>query len=161
MQSQRASPPKRAVRPDTVQRMARKKQPSIDPDDKALIGALLRQVRRAAGYRSAETAAAAPRCPASRQTIYSYERGGLVPSLAQFLELVEFYVLGPAPTPASGRKLEPDLRTLGVAAVTRALTLPAYHVARAHELIARMQPKLVRDGARKAAAGHDEAGDES
>lgn len=131
--------------------MARKKQPSIDADDKILIGALLRQVRRSAGYRSAETAAATSGCPASRQTIYSYERGGLVPSLVQFLELVEFYVLGSAPTPATGRKLESDLRTLGVAAVTRALTLPAYHVARAHELIARMQPDPEREGARKPA----------
>ena len=131
--------------------MARKKQPSISADDKAVIGALLRQVRRGAGFRSAETAAAATGCPASRQTIYSYERGGLVPSLVQFLELVEFYVLGPAPSPASGRKPESDLRTLGIAAVTRAITLPAYHVAQAHELIARMQPSLAREAGRPAA----------
>ncbi len=122
--------------------MARKKQPPASPGDRAVIGAVLRDARRAAGYRSAETAAAAPRCPASRQTIYAYERGGLVPSLPQFLELVEFYVLGPAPSPATGRKPEPDLRALGVAAVTRALALPAYHVTEAHELIARMQPAL-------------------
>lgn len=137
--------------------MARKKQPTISADDKAVIGALLRQVRRAAGFRSAETAAAASGCPASRQTIYSYERGGLVPSLVQFLELVEFYVLGPAPSPASGRKLESDLRTLGVAAVTRAVTLPAYHVTQAHELIARMQPSLSR-GSGRPAADRDQTG---
>lgn len=119
----------------------------MSADDKAAIGALLREARRAAGYRSAEAAAAAPACPASRQTIYSYERGGLVPSLAQFLELIEFYVLGSAPSPATGRKLDPDLRALGVAAVTRALTLAAYHVAQAHELVARMQPDLGRRGA--------------
>lgn len=119
----------------------------MSAEDKAAIGALLREARRAAGYRSAETAAAATACPASRQTIYSYERGGLVPSLAQFLELIEFYVLGPAPSPATGRKLDPDLRALGVAAVTRALTLTAYHVAQAHELVARMQPDLGRRGA--------------
>ena len=122
--------------------VARKKQAPASQGDRAVIGAVLREVRRAAGYRSAETAAAAPRCPASRQTIYAYERGGLVPSLPQFLELVEFYVLGPVPTPATGRKAEPDLRALGVAAVTRALALPAYHVTEAHELIARMQPAL-------------------
>jgi hypothetical protein len=29
-----------------------------------------------------------------------------------------------------------------VAAVTRALTLPAYHVAQANDLVARMQPDL-------------------
>ena len=125
--------------------MARKKQPSVSAADKVVIGALLRQVRRAAGYRSAEAAAAASGSPASRQTIYAYERGGLVPSLVQFLELVEFYVLGSVPAPADGRKLESDLRTLGVAAVSRALTLPAYHVAQAHDLIARMQPELGRE----------------
>lgn len=128
-----------------MQLVARKKHPPISDDDRAVIGALLREVRRAAGYRSAETAAAAPGCPASRQTIYAYERGGLVPSLVQFLELVEFYVLGASPSPASGRKPEPDLRALGVAAVTRTLTLPAYHVIEAHDLVARMQPTLGRD----------------
>ncbi|MBA3763949.1 MAG: hypothetical protein H0X05_00375 [Actinobacteria bacterium] len=132
--------------------MARKKQPSISAGDKAVIGALLRQVRRAAGYRSAEAAATAPGCPASRQTIYAYERGGLVPSLVQFLELVEFYVLGAAPAPASERKHESDLRALGVAAVSRALTLPAYQVVHAHELIARMQPELGRQRRRPAPA---------
>ena len=125
--------------------MARKRQPSVSAADKVVIGALLRQVRRAAGYRSAEAAAAATGSPASRQTIYAYERGGLVPSLVQFLELVEFYVLGSVPAPADGRKLESDLRTLGVAAVSRALTLQAYHVAQAHDLVARMQPELGRE----------------
>ncbi len=127
-----------------MQLVARKKHPPISDDDRAVIGALLREVRRAAGFRSAETAAGAQGCPASRQTIYAYERGGLVPSLVQFLELVEFYVLGPSPTPATGRKPEPDLRALGVSAVTRALTLSAYHVTEAHDLIARMQPPLGR-----------------
>ena len=78
--------------------MARKKQPPVSADDKRAIGSMLREVRRAAGYRSVEKAAGVPSCPASRQTIYAYERGGLVPSLPQFLELVEFYVLE-APIP--------------------------------------------------------------
>ena len=120
--------------------MARKKQPPIADHDREIIGALLRDVRRSAGYRSVESAAMTKGCPASRQTIYAYERGGLVPSLPQFLELVEFYVLE-APIPdASGAKPEPDLRMQGVAAVTRALALPAYHVTAAADLIARMQP---------------------
>jgi len=72
-------------------------------------------------------------------TIYSYERGDLTPSLAQFLELVEFYVLGAPPRP-KGAKPEADLRAAGVAAVTRALTLRAYRVVDAHALVARMQP---------------------
>ena len=106
--------------------MARKKQPPIGAADKRTIGALLRELRRGAGYRSVDKAAEVPACPASTATIYAYERGGLVPSLAQFLELVEFYVLETPPM-ATGAKPEGDLRTMGVAAVARALTLPAYH----------------------------------
>jgi DNA-binding XRE family transcriptional regulator len=117
--------------------MARKPNPGVRAQDKALIGALLRELRRAAGYRSVEAAASTPRSPASRQTIYAYERGGLVPSLPQFLALAEFYVLI---APRAGGKAEDDLRAQGVAAVTRALALPAYHVAQAQDLIARMQP---------------------
>jgi DNA-binding XRE family transcriptional regulator len=118
--------------------MARRKQPPISQDDKDVIGGLIRDLRRAAGYRSVETAAAREACPASRQTIYAYERGGLVPSLPQFLELVEFYVLE-APH-GRGAKPEPDLRAQGVTAVTHALSLEAYHVPHAIDLIARMRP---------------------
>ena len=106
------------------------------------MGALLRELRRAAGFRSVESAAGTSGSPASRQTIYSYERGGLTPSLPQFLDLVEFYVL--RSSHANGAKSDDDLRALGVAAVTRALTLPVYHVSRATELMARMQPELPR-----------------
>ena len=119
--------------------MARKKQPPISADDKELIGALLRGLRRSAGFRSVDMAAAREDCPAAMATIYSYERGDLTPSLAQFLELVEFYVLGAPPRP-KGAKPDQDLRATGVVAVTRALTLPAYHVVDAHDLVARMQP---------------------
>jgi transcriptional regulator with XRE-family HTH domain len=118
--------------------MARKKLQPVTKEDARVIGAMLRGLRRAAGYRAVQDAAAAGGFPAARQTIYAYERGGLVPSLKQFLELVEFYVLR---TPASnGAKPEADLRAQGVAAVVRALTLPAYHVSEAMELVARMQP---------------------
>lgn len=120
--------------------MARKKQSPVSVQDRKVIGGLLRDIRRAAGYRSVESAAATKGCPASRQTIYAYERGGLVPSLPQFLELMEFFVLD-APMPdAPGAKPGTDLRAHGVAAVTRALTLPAYHVTQAMDLAARMQP---------------------
>ena len=118
--------------------MARKKQVPIAEEDRRTLGGLLRELRRAAGYRSVERAADTRGCPAARQTIYAYERGGLVPSLHQFLELVEFYVLR-APR-AEGAKPEADLRAQGVAAVIRALALPAYHVSEAMELVARMQP---------------------
>ena len=122
--------------------MARKKTSPISASDRKVIGGLLRDIRRAAGYRSVESAAATKGCPASRPTIYAYERGGLVPSLPQLLELVEFFVLE-APIPdAPGAKTGADLRAHGVSAVTRALTLPAYHVAQATDLIARMQPDL-------------------
>ncbi len=57
------------------------------------MGGLLRELRKAAGYRSVDAAAAVTGAPSSRQTIYAYERGGLTPSLVQFLDLVEFYVL--------------------------------------------------------------------
>lgn len=118
--------------------MARKRTPPISDADRKVIGRLLRELRRAVGFRSVEAASATPRCPASRQTIYSYERGGLTPSLKQFLELVEFYVLD-APR-GEGAKPDEDVRAQGVAAVTRALTLPAYHVTDAMALVARMQP---------------------
>ena len=125
--------------------MARKKQTPISEEDRRVLGGLLRDIRRAAGYRSVDKAAGTKGCPAARQTIYAYERGGLVPSLAQFLELVEFYVLE-VPVSGDGAKPEADLRAQGVAAVVRALSLPAYHVSDANELIARMQPKA---GARR------------
>jgi transcriptional regulator with XRE-family HTH domain len=118
--------------------MARTRRPEISEEDRKVIGGLLRDLRRATGYRSVEAAAETDGCPASRQTIYQYERGGLTPSLAQFLELVEFYVLD-APR-REGAKLELDLRAMGVAAVTHALTLPAYHMVDAMRLIARMRP---------------------
>lgn len=122
--------------------MARTKQPPISAEDRTAVGGLLRDLRRAAGYRSVEAAAGQPGAPSSRQTIYAYERGGLTPSLPQFLDLVEFYVLE-APH-ADGAKAEDDLRAQGVAAVARVLTLPLYHVAAAQALIARMQPRARR-----------------
>jgi hypothetical protein len=118
--------------------VARTKRPPISAEDRRIVGGLLRDLRRAAGYRSVEAAAAVAAAPSSRQTIYAYERGGLTPSLAQFLDLVEFYVLE-APH-VDGGKPEDDVRAQGVAAVARALTLPVYHVAQAQALIARMQP---------------------
>ena len=105
-----------------------------------MLGSLLRDLRRAAGHRAVDGVAETKGCPASRQTIYQYERGGLTPSLAQFLELVEFYVLACPRGPEA--KPEDDVRAQGVAAVTRALELPAYHVVAARELIGRMQPPV-------------------
>jgi transcriptional regulator with XRE-family HTH domain len=117
--------------------MARKRHTPISDDDREIIGAMLRDLRRSAGYRSVESVAASSGSPAARQTIYAYERGELTPSLPQFLELVEFYVLGRS---RGGGVPEAELRTRGVAAVTRALQLPAYHVARAWDLAERMMP---------------------
>lgn len=118
--------------------MARKKLAEVGERERRAVGALLRDVRRAAGYRSVERAAATPGCPAARQTIYAYERGGLVPSLAQFLDLVEFYATTPTPDASSPA----DLRARAVAAIAAALTLPNYQVSRAVELIRRLQPAL-------------------
>jgi DNA-binding XRE family transcriptional regulator len=125
-----------------VPRVARTKRPPISAEDRRVVGALLRDLRKGAGYRSVEAAAALAGAPASRQTIYAYERGGLTPSLAQFLDLVEFYVLR-APH-NDGAKAENDLRAQGIAAVTRVLDLPLYHVAAARELVSRMQPGVRR-----------------
>jgi hypothetical protein len=88
---------------------------------------------RCVGARASERSAA-------RQTIYAYERGGLVPSLQQFLELVEFYALKAKRGPDA--KPEDDLRVQAVATVVRALSLPAYHVTAANELIERLQPPM-------------------
>lgn len=120
--------------------MARKKQPPVAEEDRKALGALLRELRRGAGYRSVERAAETKGCPAARQTIYAYERGGLTPSLQQFLELVEFY----ATHPRAGEETKPedDLRAQAVAAISRVLTLPAYHVRQAHDLADRLQPSL-------------------
>jgi hypothetical protein len=118
--------------------LARKKTPPISDHDREVVGRLLRDLRKAAGYRSVEALSALPACPAARQTIYAYERGGLTPSLQQFLELVGFTVLE-APR-LDGAKPVEDLRAQGVAAIMRALSLPAYHVTKAMELAARMQP---------------------
>jgi DNA-binding XRE family transcriptional regulator len=122
--------------------VARTKQPAKSAEDRRVVGGLLRELRKAAGYRSVDAAAVVTGAPSSRQTIYAYERGGLTPSLAQFLDLVEFYVLR-APHP-DGAKAPDDLRTQGVAAVTRVLTLPLYHVAAAQDLVSRMQPGVRR-----------------
>ena len=124
--------------------MARKKLPPVAREDARTIGAMLRGLRRAAGYRAVQDAALASGFPAARQTIYAYERGGLTPSLQQFLDLVEFYALHPAG--ADDAKHEDDLRAQAVAAVARALTLPAYHVKRAQDLLERLQPPLQEGG---------------
>jgi hypothetical protein len=116
--------------------MARKKLPPVSDHDRHVIGGLLRDLRRFAGYRSVETASNTVSCPASRQSIYTYERGEQLPSLRQFLELVEFYVLE---APAKAARPAADLRAHGVAAVVRGLELPAYHLTHARDLIARMQ----------------------
>lgn len=120
--------------------MARTPSPNVAAKDRAVIGALLRELRRAAGYRSVEAAASTRGSPASRQTIYAYERGGLTPSLQQFLELTEFYALHAGR--GDGAKPPEDVRVLAVAALSRALTLRAYHVKQAYELMERLQPPL-------------------
>ena len=127
--------------------MARKKLPPVPKEDARTIGALLRALRKAAGYRAVQDAAGAGGFPAARQTIYAYERGGLTPSLQQFLELVEYY--GTHPVRGDGAKPEEDLRAQAVAAVSRALTLRAYHVPQAHELIERLQPPLAETRRRR------------
>jgi hypothetical protein len=111
----------------------RKKQEPIDPNVARHIGGLLRGLRRTAGFRAVRDAAARPGCPAAQQTIYAYERGGLVPSLKQFMELVDFYALKTDGAP-------PEIRYQGVAAMVSALASSAYHLPEAKDLIDRLQP---------------------
>lgn len=113
--------------------MARKKREPVAPDTARRIGGSLRGLRKAAGYRAVQDAASAHGCPAARQTIYAYERGGLLPSLPQFLELIEFYV---------GDHADAALRNQAIAAIHGALTSDAYHVRRALELAERLQPPV-------------------
>jgi hypothetical protein len=116
--------------------LPRKKQEPIDTETAKRVGGLLRGLRRSAGYRAVKDAAQQPGCPAAQQTIYAYERGGLVPSLKQFMELVEFYALK---TPNASV----DVRYQGVAAMISALSTPAYHLTEAIDLINRLQPPPV------------------
>jgi hypothetical protein len=117
--------------------MARKKQPPVAEDDAHTVGSLLRGVRRAAGFRAVQDAADAPGCPAARQTIYAYERGALTPSLKQFLDLIEFYTI--ASQPRSDAKRPDDLRAQAVSAIVTALTLPAYHLVEAMQMMGRLR----------------------
>ena len=119
--------------------MARKKLEPVDEADARTIGGLLRDLRRSAGYRAVRDAAARPGCPAAQQTIYAYERGGLVPSLKQFMELVEFYAFH-----ARDGASQDALRYQAVAAMVQALAMPAYHVTEAMDLIARLQPEPLK-----------------
>jgi hypothetical protein len=125
--------------------MPRKKLDPVDPATARMIGAMLRDLRRTAGYRAVHDAAAQAKCPAAQQTIYAYERGGLVPSLKQFMDLVEFYALESEGAP-------PEVRYQAVSAVVMALSLPAYHVSEAFALIQRLQPSPRGGRRRKIAA---------
>src|SRR5919197_2264377 len=93
--------------------VARKKLEPIDTEAARTIGGLLRDLRRSAGYRAVQDASARPECPAAQQTIYAYERGGLVPSLTQFMDLVEFYAI-------ESSDAGPEARYMGVAAMIAA-----------------------------------------
>jgi integrase len=116
--------------------MARKKLQPVAHEDAQAVGALLRTVRRAAGFRAVQDAADAPGCPAARQTIYAYERGGLTPSLRQFLDLIEFYAI--ASQPREDAKPPEDLRAHAASAIATALSLPAYHVVEAMQLMSQL-----------------------
>src|SRR6266566_5423670 len=56
---------------DIFRAMPRKKLDPVDAETKRTIGALLRDLRRAAGYRAVHDAAAVKDCPAAQQTIYA------------------------------------------------------------------------------------------
>ena len=116
--------------------MPRRTPETEDPSSARIVGALLRGLRRDAGFASVAEAAARPECPAALQTIYGYERGVTTPTLRQFTDLVEFYALGSSEGSEDGERL----RYRAVAAMTQVLALPAFHVADALDLIRRLQP---------------------
>jgi hypothetical protein len=120
----------------------RKKQVRVDAEIARTIGGLLRDLRRTAGYRAVKDTAAKKACPAAQQTIYAYERGGLVPSLRQFMDLVEFYALKTEGAP-------PEARYEGVAAMVAALSSPAYQIPQMLDLIRRLQPEPARGRRRR------------
>lgn len=113
--------------------VARKKRAAPSGDVTREVGGLLRGLRKAAGFRAVQDAADTRGCPAARQTIYAYERGGLLPSLPQFLELVEFY--------AGVGEVSDEARYRAVAAIHAALASRAYHVPQALELASALQPE--------------------
>jgi hypothetical protein len=108
----------------------------VDPEVARALGSALRGVRKAAGYRAVQEVARTPGCPAAQQTIYAYERGGLVPSLRQFLDLIEFYALRGEPPE--------EARLRGIAAIHTALASPAYGFTDALDMIRRLQPGSTR-----------------
>jgi hypothetical protein len=122
--------------------LPRKRLEPVDPETARTIGSLLRDLRRSAGYRAVHDAAARPECPAAQQTIYAYERGGLVPSLKQFMELVEFYAL-------KTEDASEQVRHQAVSAMVKALSLPAYHVTEAFRLMERLMPSPGRGRQRR------------
>ena len=124
--------------------MPKKSEAKAEPEDARVVGVVLRSLRRGAGYRAVQDAAGSPRCPAARQTIYAYERGGLVPSLEQFLDLVRFYV----ERPRDGGKPKDDLHAQAIAAIARALAMKTYHVREAYDLMDRLQPDAMDGHAR-------------
>jgi hypothetical protein len=116
--------------------MARKKREPIDREVARRMGGILRDLRKSAQFRSVEDAATTKGCPAAQQTIYSYERGGLVPSLRQFLDLVRFC--------ATARDGGSGSRYQAVAAIQAAMASPAYGFAEAQELMRELQPEPSR-----------------
>ena len=78
-----------------------------------MIGGLLRDVRRAAGYRSVETRGRDERLPrVATDDLRLRARRASRPSLQQFLELIEFYALkAPVPTRRAPRRRRTSART--------------------------------------------------
>jgi hypothetical protein len=123
--------------------MARKKREPIDREVARQMGGVLRDLRKSAQFRSVEDAATTKGCPAAQQTIYAYERGALVPSLRQFLDLVRFYANAGNGGPAS--------RYQAVAAIHAAMASPAYGFAEAQQLMSALQPESSRGRQRTSA----------
>jgi hypothetical protein len=129
--------------------MGRKKRGPIDGEVARQMGGLLRDLRKSAQFRSVKDAATTKGCPAAQQTIYAYERGGLIPSLRQLLDLIRFY----ATAGEGGRATQYQ----AVAAIQAAMASPAYGFAEAQQLMIDLQPAPSR-GRHRLSASVDKAG---
>ena len=108
--------------------MARTKRSPVSVQDRKVIGGLLRDIRRAAGYRSVESAAAdegMPGVPPDDLRVRARRARALAPPVPGAGGVLR---AGGADPRCAGAKARRGPPRPGVAAVTRALTLPAYHV---------------------------------
>ena len=137
----------RTPQPLSCVAMARKKLQPVTKEDARAIGAMLQGPptgRRLPGGPGRGGRRRIPRRATDDLRVRARRPDTLAPAVPR-----AHRVLRVASVPRRRRKPEDDLRAQAVASVTRALTLPAYHVKQAHELMERLQPRLAEGQRRK------------